>query len=115
MVTELTEAQWDQVQDTVKTEYDFGQGSSRACVTFAYGELERHAEMPVGAFVGVLAGLGLTQALSMLQTAQAVLTPDALADHLDGARSAADPARDRANHPSRTGSPQASTDNLEGR
>lgn len=87
-VTELTEGQWALLQDQVKTSYEFAEGASRVCVTFEHGELERHAEMPVGTFTGLLAGLGLASATELLFARNPVVRQDCAFCHRE--RSAKD-------------------------
>ncbi len=54
-VSDLDQGQWDMVQRSVKTSYEFGPKMTRVCVTFQRDDLERHAEMPIGAYVEILA------------------------------------------------------------
>ncbi len=88
-VSDLSDAQWDRLQLRAKTEYEITSGTARVCVTFEKAgvddELERHVEMPANEFALLLSELHL------VAQAEAVLMPDALPDHLDGLRAAADP------------------------
>lgn len=90
-VTDLSVVQWDYLQDNLLEKYAIPADAVRVCVEF---ELDpemstRHVEMPVRAFMSFLTRL---QAAQIRATAQAVLTPDALPDHLEAVRNAADPA-----------------------
>lgn len=104
-MTDLTEVQWAFVNATVLTSYPIDDLETRVCLTIEHGEQERHVEMPMGSYISLLTGvrlIPLSQTLSrfrenvrasMAKVAEAALTPDALPDHLEKARSAADPAR----------------------
>jgi hypothetical protein len=83
IVTELDEDRWDVIQKAVNTSYDIQKGATRVCVTFVHGELERHAEMPLGVFTGLMVSLGLTGVVSNVCTAMAALQPDADQDEDD--------------------------------
>lgn len=89
-VTDLSLGQWDHLQDNLPASYDMPEGAVRVCVEF---ELDaqmdsRHVEMPVRAFMALMTRLARIQ-----RHAEAALTPDALPDHLEAVRNAADPAR----------------------
>ena len=75
-ITELVLAQWDAVQRVVRTEYEFPENASRACVTLVHGDEERHAEMPLTALMGLLVVLGMTPSIEALNVALAALAPD---------------------------------------
>lgn len=92
-MTDLDEEQWACLQADVQAEYKIPEGSTRVCLTFSYGEEERHAEMPMGSVTGLLIGLGKIGPSQAIRTAMAALTPDALPDFLKDTRETADPAR----------------------
>jgi len=92
-ITELSTEQWELAQKVLKTGYEIPADASRVCLTLEHNGEERHAEMPLGAYIGLLGAFGLTSLATGLQTAMAALTPDALPDHLDDLRNAADPQR----------------------
>ena len=88
-VTDLSLTQWDWLQDHLPESREFGPDAVRMCVEFELtAELSpRHVEMPPREFVALMT------TLARLETAQAALTPDALPDHLEAQRNAADPQR----------------------
>jgi hypothetical protein len=106
---DLSKAQWDRLQIRLQTSYDLQPGMATVCAVFEQGvqQDERHVEMPIQMFATLMVEL------ANLNRATAVLTPDALPDHLEEARNAADPARTKARHPSRTGGPAQSMAKLE--
>jgi hypothetical protein len=69
IVTEIDQARWDYVQRAVLLEYQFPERATRVCVTFARGEEERHAEMPLAAFSALMMGLSLAGITEVLQAA----------------------------------------------
>jgi hypothetical protein len=81
VISDLTEQQWDSVHRNVRTSYEFGPNDLRVCVTFirtgAAGEkLERHIEMLMTTYVGLLLVLRVQDLGSTLKAAMAMLTPD---------------------------------------
>lgn len=88
-VGDLTIRQWDWLQDNLPDSQEFPPNAVRVCVVFELtAELSpRHVEMTARRFVALMT------TLARLETAQAVLTPDALPDHLEDQRNAADPQR----------------------
>lgn len=60
-IEDLDEDRWQYVQRLVKTFYEFTEDMTRVCVTFVRGAEERHAEMPLGAYTGLMMGLGLVK------------------------------------------------------
>lgn len=58
-MTDLDEDRWAYLQRTVQAEYEIPEDATRVCLTFGYGEQERHAEMPMGSLIGLLMGLGM--------------------------------------------------------
>jgi hypothetical protein len=92
-ITEMDEERWAYLQSNVHTDYNIPEGSSRVCLTFTHGEEERHAEMTIGAVVGLLVGLGLVGATSDLRRVLGKLKPTDLPSFLDQVRTEADPAR----------------------
>jgi hypothetical protein len=89
-ITGMTAVEWKFAQEVLRTEYTIGPDASRVCLTLEHEGEERHAEMPLGAFVGFVAGLGVN---NTVQTVLAALSPDELPDHLEDQRNAADPTR----------------------
>lgn len=92
-VIELDEERWAYLQANVRTEYQIPEDASRVCLTFSYGEEERHVEMSVGALIGLLMGLGMVGVTRELRNAMAKLRPVDLPTFLDQVRRSADPAR----------------------
>ncbi len=88
-VADLTLNQWDWLQDNLPDSVEFGADDVRMCVEFELtSEMSpRHLELPPRAFVALISNL------ARLETAQAVLTPDALPEELDRLRDQADPTR----------------------
>lgn len=101
-ITDLDEELWTYLQRNVRTEYEIPEGAVRVCLTFSREGEERHAEMPMAAIVGLLMGLGMVSASQAFRaltlTVQAALTPDALPDHLEDQRDAADLQRVPCQH-----------------
>lgn len=96
-VKDLNLRQWDYLTTEVPVSgRTFLPGLPRVCVEF---ELtpdfhSLHIEMDVAEFAGLSTVLeGIKNETAVADIAQAVLTPDALPDHLDSVRDAADPAR----------------------
>jgi hypothetical protein len=117
-VTGLNLRQWDWLQDNVLIEYQFAPFDPRLCVEFELNEDigTRHVEMPVSVFsvlMMVLHSLRLDSHAEAALVAMAYGTCDHCCRNLgpDGPGHAIGcprAERDRANHPSRTGSPAAS-------
>ena len=61
MIEGLDTAQWTEVQELVRAEYEFAEGMTRVCATFLASPLslglEAHVEMPLMAFTKVVARL----------------------------------------------------------
>jgi hypothetical protein len=89
---ELDEERWAYLQANVHAEYVIPEDASRVCLTFSYGEEERHVEMTTGAFLGLLMGLGMVGVTRELRNAMAKLRPVDLPTFLDQVRRQADPA-----------------------
>jgi hypothetical protein len=77
-VTELNRRQWSWLQSYLQTSYEFAPFEPRVCVVFDLSALERHVEMPLPTFSGLMMVL---QSLGMADTAQAALSPDELPDY----------------------------------
>jgi hypothetical protein len=92
-ITDLSEDQWAFAQEVLRTQYEIPAGSSRACLTLEHAGEERHVELPLAALIGFQSALGLHASLRAFRTAMAALTPDALSEHLEEQRNAADPQR----------------------
>jgi len=95
-ITHLSPGQWRRLQVRLKTDYIIPAGTPTVCAVFELSEQniqgeERHAEMPVFEFSMLVAELAQVGASELV--AEATLTPDALPDHLEDQRNAADPAR----------------------
>jgi len=88
-IDRLTENQWTSAQKVLRTSYDIPMDASRACLVVEHRGEERHAELPLFAYMGLVGSLGLKAVDDGLGT----VTPDALPDHLEQVRNAADPAR----------------------
>lgn len=58
-VTDLDPIRWGYLQRMVQAEYEIPEDATRVCLTFTYGEQERHVEMPMGTLVSLLIGLGM--------------------------------------------------------
>ncbi len=89
-VDRLTEAQWKFAQDALRISYDIPMGASRVCLVLEHRGEERHTELPLGAFIGLMAGINVND---NVQAVIAALSPDEVPDHLEGQRNAADPQR----------------------
>lgn len=94
-VTDLNLRQWDYLTTEVPvTGRTFLPGLPTACVVFEltpdFSEL--HIEMDLAEFTSLMTHLGSIRN-EVVVTAQAALTPDALPDHLEDIRNAADPQR----------------------
>lgn len=95
-VTDLTLRQWDHLQDVLPAEHDIPEGAVRMCVEFEIdlpGQIRgRHVEMPVRTFVRMMTQLQRIERYEpdALMVATAALTPDALPDHLEAVRNAAE-------------------------
>lgn len=89
---ELDEERWAYLQANVQTEYKIPEGASRVCLTFGYGEEERHVEMPMGTIVGLLMGLVMVGVTREMRSALARLRPVDLPEFLNQARRQADPS-----------------------
>lgn len=89
-MTELDEERWAYLQANVHAEYEIPEDASRVCLTFSHGDQERHVEMPMGAIVGLLMGLGLVGVTREMRNALARLRPVDLPEFLNQARRKAD-------------------------
>lgn len=91
-VTDLTAGQWDWLERNLRDSYEIPDTAIRVGVQFEIDVLSRvlvrHVEMSVRAFAVLV-----SQLQSLQIQAGAMLTPDALPDHLETVRNAADPAR----------------------
>lgn len=65
-LTDLDDDRWNYLQRNVRAEYQIPEGATRLCLTFSRGTEERHVEMPLGALIGLLVGLGMTGAFSAM-------------------------------------------------
>lgn len=92
-IDRLTAEQWTIAHQILRTEYEIPMDASRVCLVLEHRGEERHAELPLGAYAELLRSLAADSVLSPLRTAMAALTPDALPDHLEKVRQAADPER----------------------
>lgn len=89
---ELDEERWAYLQTNVQAEYEIPEDATRVCLTFSYGEEERHVEVPMGSIVGLLMGLGMVGVTRELRNALAKLRPVDLPEFLNQARRQADPS-----------------------
>lgn len=96
-VRDLNLRQWDHLTTEVPVNgREFLDGLPRLCVEF---ELtpdfhQLHIEMDVAEFATLMTKLeGIRNEPAVAEVAQAALTPDALPDHLEAVRNAADPTR----------------------
>jgi hypothetical protein len=62
-IIELTDEQWSQFHEVLKTEYQFHEGDSRVCLTLIHGNEERHLELPLAAFGPLMNNRGVGEAL----------------------------------------------------
>ena len=96
-VTDLNLRQWEYVATKVPVNgREFLGGLPRVCVVFELTEdiSEIHIEMDLIELTGLLVVLeGVRNEPATSQVAAAVLTPDALPEHLNQMRDEADPAR----------------------
>lgn len=74
-IADLSETQWRLINETVRTEYQFGERNTRVCVIFKRGSEERHTEMPLANYVGVLVGLGMASPSQAYMAALAASIP----------------------------------------
>lgn len=103
VMTDLDQERWDYLQRVVQVEYKIPADAVRVCLTFTYGEEERHAEISLADHMGLLMGLTMVgvgqrlktaiEGLSTIKNEAAVMTPDVLPGHLEQVRNEADPAR----------------------
>lgn len=94
-VTDLNLRQWDYLTTEVPVNgRKFLPGLPTACVVFELTPdlSELHIELDLAEFTTLMTHLGSIRN-EVVVTAQAALTPDALPDHLDDLRNAADPQR----------------------
>lgn len=89
-IDRLTDTQWTFAQEALRTSYEIPMDASRVCLVLEHRGEERHAELPLGAFIGLMAGIGINDTV---KTVMAALSPDELPDHLEAQRNAADPQR----------------------
>ena len=87
-VKDLSLNQWRWLEANLPVNREFEPGDIRVCVELEASPMMTfsHVEMPVREF------LDLLNTLAQLETAQAVLRPDELPDHLHKVRQQADPA-----------------------
>lgn len=57
-ITDLDEGRWAYLQANVQAEYEIPEDATRVCLTFTYGEQERHVEMSMSTLIGLLMGMG---------------------------------------------------------
>lgn len=91
-VTDLDDERWAYLQANVQAEYKMPEDATRVCLTFSYGEEERHVEMPMGTTLGLLVGLGMVGVTREMRNALAKLRPVDLPEFLNQARRQADPS-----------------------
>lgn len=72
---EVDEERWAYLQANVQAEYEIPEDATRVCLTFSYGEEERHVEMPLGSTMGLLMGLGMVGVTREMRNALAKLRP----------------------------------------
>ena len=89
-ITELTDQEWVFLQKTLQTGYSFPADASRVCLVLEHNGEERHAEMPLSSFIGVVGVVGVN---NVIRDVTAALTPDEFPDHLNRLRNNADPKR----------------------
>lgn len=89
---DLDEERWAYLQATVQAEYQIPEDATRVCLTFGFGEKERHVEMPLGSTLGLLMGLGMVGVAREMRNAMAKLRPVDLPEFLNEARRQADPS-----------------------
>lgn len=92
-VKDLSLVQWDWIQTHLVRDYEFTPETVRVCVEFELTpdfNLTR-VELPVRAFMHLMNQLQGIE--TRARAAEAALAPDALSDHLEDQRNAADPVR----------------------
>lgn len=78
-VSDLTEDQFERIDQRLLTSYEIPAAGPRLCVVFELvAGIERHAEMPAQEFALLMTELAMVGA--MPATAEALLTPDVLDD-----------------------------------
>lgn len=88
-VADLSLNQWAWLQENLPASYEIPEHAVRVCV-----ELELTGQTnPIHREMSVRKFMFLMSTLDRVDLAKAVLTPDALPDHLEAERNAADPAR----------------------
>jgi hypothetical protein len=96
-VRDLNLRQWDHLTTEVPVNgREFLDGLPRLCVEFELAPevSSLHIEMDVAEFATIMTRIeSIRNEPAVAEVAQAALTPDALPDHLEGVRNAADPQR----------------------
>lgn len=65
-ISDLTAEQWDSIQRILKTEYTFRDSDSRICLVVERDGEERHAQMPLHEFSGLMMATALGEATAGL-------------------------------------------------
>lgn len=68
-VTDLTAEQWERINRVVQVEYDLTGIRATVCAVFEHAGLERHVEMPLGVFTGLLMSMQLSTLAVAIETA----------------------------------------------
>lgn len=77
-ITDMNPDQWETAQNIIRPGYDIPDGATRVCLILHHEDVERHMQLPLGSYIGLLGALGMDGMLDGLRTAMAALTPDAL-------------------------------------
>lgn len=65
-MTDLDETEWSLLHRTVQTSYEIAEGVDRVCLTFSRGDEDRHVEIPMHVYGGLLTSLALNKAMLAL-------------------------------------------------
>lgn len=74
-ITELAPEQWVLAQKVLRTEYKIPENASRVCLTLEHQGEDRHVEMQVGTYIGLLASLGLTSLANAIEETMSAMAP----------------------------------------
>jgi hypothetical protein len=68
-LSDLSRTEWILAQGKIRTSYEFPPGVARVCLTLRHEEEERHAEVPLSVYAGLLMAFILRPSLERLKLA----------------------------------------------